>query len=604
MRERARSYIVGRMKRLVVLVSVLALGCGSAPEPTDAAVLDVAAFDAPACVPDEATFRTEILPRIERYCGTCHGARPDFGAPTSLIEHASLLATRPDGQRLVDHIGARLASGTMPPVGMPRPPEAELDAIAGWASCGTIDVPEASGLVVSAPPFLAPETGPTGLETLELVANEYVVGPDVRDDYHCFVFDADIEADRFVRRFEMVYDETRVLHHVVLLRDPERRTEPGDFDCYDGSGMPAGSQYLYAWAPGQDAMEFPEGGLRISPGERFVVQTHYNNGSSLPDVRDSSGVRLYLGPAEGTEYGMIAIGPTDFSVPPRSRRAVESRCTVRENSLLFVGAPHMHLLGSEFHQSIRRGDGARESIVDLRGWSFETQLFYALGTELRPGDVITTSCTFENSTSETVRSGEDTTDEMCFDFAYITPPPADRYCDEGDNDRPTDVAYLPSECLPEGAATDVPLVRGRWAHASAPPPLSEGPVPDGRYLLERADGYLTGVSTPIGDIDLEATYTLARGQAIVADGQLVYDVWQDAVVLSDSGIRFGGPDHYDFAASFDASASPLRAPLTCPPSGSVDLTWGVDGDVLTFQFESGGVPGQRLWAEFVFRRQP
>ena len=106
MRERARSYIVGRMKRLVVLVSVLALGCGSAPEPTDAASLDAAALDAPACAPDEATFRTEILPRIERYCGTCHGARPDFGAPTSLIEHASLLATRPDGQRLVDHIAA------------------------------------------------------------------------------------------------------------------------------------------------------------------------------------------------------------------------------------------------------------------------------------------------------------------------------------------------------------------------------------------------------------------------------------------------------------------------------------------------------------------
>lgn len=592
------------MKRAVVVSSLALASCTSAPVPPDASSPDAPALDAPRCEPDEASFRADVLPRIERYCGSCHGARPDFGAPTSLLEHASLLETRADGQRLVDHIAARLASGTMPPVGMPRPPEAELDAIAGWASCGAIDVPEASGLVVSAPPFLAPETAPSGLETLDFVAGEYAVGPDVRDDYHCFVFDADVPSDRFVRRFEMVYDETRVLHHVVLLRDPERRAMPGDFDCYDGSGMPAGSQYLYAWAPGQDAIEFPEGGLRVSPGERFIVQVHYNNGASLPDVRDSSGVRLYLGPPEGTEYGMIAIGPTWFSVPARSRRAVESRCTVREDSRLFVGAPHMHLLGSEFHQSIRREDGTREPIVDLRGWSFETQLFYALGTQLHRGDVITTSCTFDNTTSDTVTAGEDTTDEMCFDFAYVTPPPADRYCDEGENDRPTDVAYLPSDCLPAGADTDVPLVRGRWMLASAPPALTAGPVADGRYLLERADGYVTGVSTPIGDIDTETTYTLARGQVIVADGQLVYDVWQDAVVLSDSGIRFGGPDHYDFAASFDASESPLRAPLTCPPSGAVRLTWGIDGDVLTFQFASESVPGQTLWAEFAFRRQP
>jgi hypothetical protein len=34
-----------------------------------------------------------------------------------------------------------------------------------------------------------------------------------------------------------------------------------------------------------------------------------------------------------------------------------------------------------------------------------------------------------------VTSGEDTTDEMCFDFAYITPPPTQRYCDEGDEER-------------------------------------------------------------------------------------------------------------------------------------------------------------------------
>ncbi|MFN7699536.1 MAG: hypothetical protein ACK6CU_22970 [Deltaproteobacteria bacterium] len=577
-----------------------AAGCGGSGETVDGAVPD-----APRCVPDEATFASEVRPRLERYCGQCHGETPNFGAPSSLLDHGALLAEDATGRRLVDRIASRLLDGTMPPTGMPRLVEAEADAIAAWASCGAVDVPPATGLVSSAPPFLAPAEGPAGLESLELLANEYPVGPEVRDDYHCFVFDAAVDQDRFVRRFEMVFDETRVLHHLVLLRDPERRSADTDFDCYDGSGMPPGSQYLYAWAPGQSAIEFPEGGLRISPGERFIVQTHYNNGAAIPDVRDSSGVRLLHGPAAGTEYGMIAIGPTNFAIPPRSRRSTESRCTVREDSTLFVGAPHMHLLGSAFHQSVERVSGSRDGIIDLTGWSFDSQIFYAFGTALHPGDVITTRCTFENTTSETVTSGEDTTDEMCFDFAYITPPPTQRYCDEGDEDNPTDVVYRPSGCLPEGTSLEVPLVRGRWTEAAMPPPLPEpGAVPDGRWVLESSDAWITGVSTPIGNIDTDATYVLSRGQVVVADGVLTYDVWQDSVVKSESGIRFGGPDHYDFAVRFDASGSPLEAPFACPAgaTGSLSLVWGVEDDLLTFEFATNDVPGQTLWSRFAFRR--
>ena len=587
-------------------ISVAAFGCGAAAEAPDAGSDAAAAVDAPRCVPDEATFTSDIRPRIERYCGQCHGETPNFGAPSSLLDHHALLAEDATGVRLVDRIASRLHDGTMPPTGMPRVVETEADAIAGWASCGAVDVPAATGLVSSAPVFLAPDEGPPGLDSLEFLADEYAVGPEVRDDYHCFVFDADVTEDRFVRRFEMVYDETRVLHHLVLLRDPERHSADTDFDCYDGSGMPPGSQYLYAWAPGQSAMEFPEGGLRISPGERFIVQIHYNNGAGVPDVRDSSGVRLLHGPVAGSEYGMIAIGPTSFAIPPRMRRNAESRCTIREESSLFVGAPHMHLLGSQFHQSVERAEGgAREGIIDLSGWSFDTQIFYAFRTALHPGDVITTRCTFENTTSETVTSGEDTTDEMCFDFAYITPPPSDRYCDEGDEDNPTDVAYRPSACLPTGTSTDVPLVRGRWIEAAMPPALPPiGAVPDGRWVLESSDAWVSGVTTPIGNIDTTATYSLARGQVVVADGVLTYDVWQDSVVKSESGIRFGGPAHYDFAVRFDASASPLRAPLACPAdaTGSLQLVWGVEGDLLTVEFETDDVPGQTLWSRFVFRR--
>lgn len=591
------------LARSLVLAS-LALGlaaCTTASPPdTDAG------GDAPACTPDAVAFDTSVRPVVERYCGSCHGTTPDFGAPVSLLDPAALTTVRADGTRLVDRMAARLLDGTMPPVGMPRLPEADANTIAGWASCGAVVVPASSGLVSSNPPYLAPETAPSGLTSVDLRAAGYPVGPDVSDDYHCFVFDAPVDAPRFIRRFEMIYGETAVLHHLVMLRDVDHHTEVGDFDCYDGSGMPAGSEYLYAWAPGQSALEFPSGGLRISPGDRYVVQIHYNNGRHLTGVSDTSGVRLFLGPIEGDEYGMIAIGPTNFSLPPHARTPVSSRCTFTSDATLIAGLPHMHLLGTSFSETITRASGgASEPLIRLSGWSFGTQLFYAMPTTVHAGDVVNTTCTFMNPNADTVSSGENTTDEMCFDFLYATPPPTQRYCDEGPNDHPTDVAYIPGACLPAVTSGDAPLVTGHWTMAAAPPALVAAPVPDARWVLDGVDFYLTSGSTPIGVIDLSASYVLARGQVVTEGGTLHYDVAQDAVVLTESNVRFGGPAHDGFAGTFDDSATPSNLALTCPSSGgSVPLEWGLEGDELTIGFTSSDVPGQTLWPRFHFHRAP
>ena len=135
------------------------------------------------------------------------------------------------------------------------------------------------------------------------------------DRYQCFTFEFPGTTDRFVRRFELVADQRAVLHHVVLLRDNNRVAPTTPFEC---GSMPEGSDYLYASAPGRDALQFPEGGLRITPGQRLVMQIHYNNGQHLPNLRDSSGLRLYHTAPSGTEYGMVALGPLAFQIPARS----------------------------------------------------------------------------------------------------------------------------------------------------------------------------------------------------------------------------------------------------------------------------------------------
>jgi hypothetical protein len=591
---------------LLVIVVTASIGCTAPPAPIDASAADASVADAPVCAPDPMVFATHVEPLVTRYCGGCHGTTPSFGAPVSLLDFPSLVATRPDGTRLVDRMAQRLADGSMPPVGMPRLPDPDANAIASWASCGAVSTPPAAGLVSSRAPLLAPVDPPSGLDAIELRASGYAVGPTTTDDYHCFVFDAPVDAPHFIRRFEMIYGEQRVLHHLVMLRDVDHHTSVGDFDCYDGSGMPAGSQYLYAWAPGQSALEFPSGGLRIAPGDRYIVQIHYNNGQHLAGVSDTSGVRLYVGPIDGPEYGLVALGPLSFSLPPHATTAASSRCTFTSDATILAGLPHMHLLGSRFTETIARGGGpGSESLISLSGWTFGTQLFYAMPTTIHAGDVVTTTCTYDNTRDGTVSSGENTTDEMCFDFLYATPPPTQRYCDEGTNAHPTDVAYLPGECLPASTTTsDLPLVTGTWTVAASPPVLTPAPVPDGRWILDGIAYYVTDAITPIGTIDLSASYVLGRGQILSSGGVLTYDLARDTVVNTESHVRLGGTGHDSWTAPVDGTRSRQAITYSCPASGGDNIELGLAGDELTIGFTSSAVPGQTLWPRFVFRRAP
>ena len=297
--------------------------------------------------------------------------------------------------------------------------------------------------------------------------------------------------------------------------------------------MPPGSEYLYAWAPGQGAFEFPDGGLRMEPGERFIMQIHYNNSPRLEGITDESGVRLYLAPPEGPEYGMFSPGPLGFSIPPRETRVVRSQCRVEEGSTVLAGMPHMHEIGTEFHQEVRRGEDEVMPFIDLTGWVFDTQLFYSTPFTFEAGDRLVTSCTYENPTDSTIVSGTDTADEMCFNFMYVTPPPEDRFCDEVFGGRPTDVEYAPGSCAPSDAPTETSLVVGRF-QVGSPPTLSGGDIVDGRYAIEELEIFVEDTTTPFGELDVDDSLILMRGNLWIRDGRATFD---SAVLL---GVKIAG----------------------------------------------------------------
>jgi hypothetical protein len=338
----------------------------------------------------------------------------------------------------------------------------------------------------------------------------------------------------------------------------------------------------------------------MEPGDRYVMQIHYNNGAAVPDVLDSSGVRLYYGPVEGPEYGMYAIGPLAFDIPARSTASAQSACTATETMTILSGLPHMHEIGSEFDQYIQRADGTMEPFISLTGWSFESQLFYDTPATLQPGDQIFTRCTWDNPRGEATRSGPNTEDEMCFNFMYVTPPPPARYCDEQTGGAPTDIAYAPGECAPEDLPAETTLATGDFEIGEAPV-LAGGVPEDGLYELANIAFWMASAELPVGQLDSERSGLLGRGWLVIDGGRVALDVDAQTYIIADSGFEISRENEITFSGMWSPGMSPIDIAAECPGMGTQSADYEVAGEDVTLGFavDVAGVP---IFPRYTFTR--
>jgi hypothetical protein len=104
-----------------------------------------------------------------------------------------------------------------------------------------------------------------------------------------------------------------------------------------------------------------------------------------------------------------------------------ARCRFEAELHLLSSWPHMHRLGKEFHSSLLRG-ADRIPILDLPTWDFARQLTYSTEVDVKAGDVIETTCIWQNEADRYVLPGVFSENEMC---SYgLTAWPVDKaYCD-------------------------------------------------------------------------------------------------------------------------------------------------------------------------------
>jgi mono/diheme cytochrome c family protein len=358
---------------------------------------------------------------LKEKCQTCHGARPTAGAPMPLRSYADLTASR-NGKKVYELVKERIhaSSKPMPPTRLDSAGLATLDS---WIDAGAPRSTESCGgtpAALAEVPTLQPlecdgtRTSLQASEPFEMKAGAPL------DQYICFGIDVERSEKQHLIGFGPKVDNDQILHHILVFQS-EERVDAKPHLCEQAGA--ASWTMIGGWAPGGTTKQMPpEAGFPEEKGTtHYAIQLHYNNALGLAGAKDRSGMELCsTTKLRPNDAGIAAFGMLrSISIPPRkARHSVSCEYKWKQDGIqLFSASPHMHKRGRQLKTATANG----AVITDEPQFDFEQQLGTAINMKLSAGDVVRTTCVWENPDDKTIGWGEGTDDEMCFNFVGYYP---------------------------------------------------------------------------------------------------------------------------------------------------------------------------------------
>ncbi len=255
------------------------------------------------------------------------------------------------------------------------------------------------------------------------------------ETYTGFIFKAPWTTPVQGLRFRHLPDNKAVLHHWLLYSESAPIAD-GEIDAcaLDGPtgflcGQAATRTLITGWAPGRGDFRLPAGvGLELPPpGALLAVEFHYfNNGGA--QATDGSGVEVCVTSKFRPNTASITwLGTHQIDIPPGTTGSAGGTCNPLRTGMgatepinVIFSWPHMHKLGTHLKSVVNRAAGGTEVMFD-GPFNFEYQTVHESPIKIMPGDSITTTCTFNNTTAAAVGFGQSTTQEMCYNFTYAWP---------------------------------------------------------------------------------------------------------------------------------------------------------------------------------------
>lgn len=251
------------------------------------------------------------------------------------------------------------------------------------------------------------------------------------EHYEQFYFKVPWPDNSVATRFGTKIDNRKVLHHWLMFSSSRSESLDGTHEAATGSQLgDSGAQMMAGWALGGDDIELPpDMGLLLTPSGVLNLSWHYYNTADGVE-NDQSVAQVCVvdksqrkNIASWTSLGTEDLGGT-FGMPARQRSEYSGTCQNRSTGPVTIWAflPHMHQLGRNMKSVVTRADGTEETVFD-KAFDFNSQIHYPLSPmlELKPGDKIKSTCTFENTTNAPVPYGSSSDQEMCYMFTFAYP---------------------------------------------------------------------------------------------------------------------------------------------------------------------------------------
>ena len=249
--------------------------------------------------------------------------------------------------------------------------------------------------------------------------------------YNQFYYDIPWPAGTVATRFGAKFDNLKVLHHwlafgIVAGGMAAGTVQPNVL----GTTLGQGAELIGGWAVGGCNVFFQKDmGLKLPATGQIMIQWHHYNSTGGP-AEDGTSVQFCTVPENMRPNigGLTFLGTENFNglagMPPGQVSKFSGTCTNNSGKpITIVGYnPHMHLLGTNMTSVVMHKGGKQETVFD-HPFQFDHQVNYLLnpGYVLLPGESITSTCTFNNTTSASVAFGQSTMQEMCYQFTFAYP---------------------------------------------------------------------------------------------------------------------------------------------------------------------------------------
>ncbi len=383
----------------------------------------------------KVSYTRDVAPILATSCMSCH--RDGEIAPFTLTSYE-------DAARRADMIDVVVSNRLMPPW-QPKKGHGEFldesslhaDEVAILEAWAEADAPKGHDDDLPTMPSF-PDGWRLGEPDLIIEMDEaYAVKADGPDDFRNFVLPMNLDGDKQVIGFEFKPGAPSVVHHAIAFLDDERRARRLDAQ-HDGPGYPGfggigfnPSGALGGFAPGSPPTLLPDGIARyVKKSADVVLQLHYHPSGKA--AKDKSRIGIYFAKnTDNRKLEGIVLGARDIDIPPGEKNYIKtSEMTLPKPVELIGNAPHMHYLGKEMRIWAELPDGEVLELMYIDDWNFrwQGQYLYRESVKLPAGTKLKLWARYDNSKDNAdnpsdpptrVRFGEESFDEMCFDFINV-----------------------------------------------------------------------------------------------------------------------------------------------------------------------------------------